>query len=169
MKFFSFTLLVLSFYVNSLMNPATAEPAANDGELFEKRSNLQLTVRRIKQLTGTLHYQLLNCPEDETSQWSQLQIVQQGNQLVSKKDASLSIDGLLEGSYIIRVFQDMNKNQALDYSDNDIPKEPTGFSTNPSLILGEPVPFKTCFEFKNGSTVVINMNNKRKRNRRRYN
>ncbi|MDM7857002.1 DUF2141 domain-containing protein [Thiopseudomonas acetoxidans] len=46
--------------------------------------------------------------------------------------------GLPPGRYAVQLFQDMNANGRLDSSRNGIPKEPVGFSNNPSLFRGKP-------------------------------
>lgn len=50
-----------------------------------------------------------------------------------KGKLSIVID-LPKGSYVIAVFQDMNKNNTLDYNFIGIPKEPFAFSNNPSCL-----------------------------------
>ena len=50
------------------------------------------------------------------------------------------------GRYAIEVFQDSNDDGVLALSPRGIPKEPVGFSSNPSLFAGKPTPDKSQFE-----------------------
>jgi uncharacterized protein (DUF2141 family) len=42
------------------------------------------------------------------------------------------------GAYVVVVFQDLNNNRELDTNFMRIPKEPYGFSNNPSMIIDPP-------------------------------
>jgi uncharacterized protein (DUF2141 family) len=75
---------------------------------------------------------------------------------------SFIIDGMpaTKEGYVVSVFQDMNKNNSLDtksFFGLQVPKEPFGFSRNPSL-MGAPT-FEKCkiMPTKNGEEFTIQM------------
>jgi uncharacterized protein (DUF2141 family) len=49
------------------------------------------------------------------------------------------------GDYAVQLFVDRNGNGQLDLSPRGIPREPVGFSANPSLFTGIPAPSKARF------------------------
>lgn len=57
--------------------------------------------------------------------------------LQTTKDTIVFTD-LPLGQYAVQLFQDTNANGHLDNSRSGIPKEPVGFSNNPSLLRGKP-------------------------------
>ncbi len=120
-------------------------------------------VQKIKQLKGRLFYQLLACPLEESALWSELTILETADLAVTHSNMSISLKTTHQGKLILRVFQDINDNSILDYANNDIPKEPFGFSNNPNPMLGEPVPFETCFNSIETPEINIKMNIQRKR------
>lgn len=52
----------------------------------------------------------------------------------------LQMDELAAGRYGLRLYQDLNGNHQLDRDISGYPLEPVGFSGNPELLLGEPLP-----------------------------
>jgi uncharacterized protein (DUF2141 family) len=58
---------------------------------------------------------------------------------------------LPKGNYAIAVFQDLNNNKKIDYNFIGIPKEPFGFSNNPS-----------CFQFPKYKDLQIQIKNNQK-------
>ncbi len=59
---------------------------------------------------------------------------------IDVKEASVkhSFDSVPEGDYAVVVIQDLNENRDLDTNFMGIPKEPYGFSNNPSTTFGPP-------------------------------
>jgi uncharacterized protein (DUF2141 family) len=54
--------------------------------------------------------------------------------------------GLAPGRYAVQLFIDLNGNGSLDTSPRGFPREPVGFSQNPSLLRGQPDPDDCAFE-----------------------
>ena len=50
------------------------------------------------------------------------------------------------GRYAVQLFIDLNGNGTLDTSARGLPREPVGFSQNPSLLKGQPSPEGCAFE-----------------------
>ncbi len=140
-------------------------------QVYAQSKGLSVEVQRIKQSQGQLHYQLFTCPKDEEASWDKLKPLVTEKVDIVKDNLMLSFPMLESGQYAIRVFQDLNDNALLDFSGNGVPKEPTGFSNNPNLLLGYPKAIDSCFLYDaNDSTshlVIIKLNNKKKRKRRK--
>jgi len=144
-----------------------------------KSNGLSVKVQRIKQVQGQLHYQLFACPNNEAVSWDKLKPLVTEQVDIVKDNLMLSFLKLKSGQYIVRVFQDLNDNAVLDFSSNGVPKEPTGFSNNPNLLLGYPKPIDSCFLYDASNPashsvnhsanhlVIIKLNNKKKRKRRK--
>ena len=60
-----------------------------------------------------------------------------------QEEVMLEFEHLAPGMYAISLFHDLNDNGELDRSGFHLPKEPFGFSNNPSLLFGRPS-FKRC-------------------------
>jgi len=70
-------------------------------------------------------------------------------------DVRVSFDGLPAGRYAIRVFQDLNDNQKLDFN-GPMPTEPFGFS-NVKTMTGPPSFGKCAFDLDASKTVEIGL------------
>ncbi len=142
---------------------------------FAQSRVLSVEVQRINQIQGQLYYQLFSCPKNELLAWDELNLLLTDKIEIVKDKVKLNFSGLEPNRYIIRVFQDINDNSILDFSHNGVPKEPTGFSNNPNLLLGYPKPIDSCFtsdvidsvNYSADNTVIIKLNNKKKRKRRK--
>jgi uncharacterized protein (DUF2141 family) len=128
---------------------------------------LKINIIKIKQISGNIHFQLLACPQDDEQPWDSLELIQTGLIAVHDNNMAIEISAELGSSYILRLFQDINQNNRLDFSSNDIPKEPTGFSNNPSISFGEPTPHEACFKLTSDIELYIEMNNKKQKRKRR--
>lgn len=134
---------------------------------------LSVEIQRIKQSQGQLHYQLFTCPKNEAATWDKLKPLVTDKVDIAKDSLRLSFPKLESGLYIFRAYQDLNDNVQLDFSGNGVPKEPTGFSNNPNLLLGYPKPIDSCFLYDASDSashsvnhsIIIKLNNKRKSKR----
>lgn len=57
---------------------------------------------------------------------------------VTENEMQYTFDSLKAGDYAVVIIQDFNDNQDLDTNFMGIPKEPYGFSNNPSTTFGPP-------------------------------
>jgi len=67
---------------------------------------------------------------------------------VTEKEDVIVFKALPFGTYAVSVFQDINGNNSLDGNFLGIPKEPYGFSNNPSTMFGPPKFKKASFSLK---------------------
>ncbi|MCK8133428.1 DUF2141 domain-containing protein [Pseudoalteromonas sp. 2CM28B] len=127
----------------------------------KERHTLKLSFAKFKQVTGTVHYQILDCSNVALS-WQELPNLVTQEVVVSANSLEQSTS-LQAGSYCVRFFQDLNGNGELDLAASSIPKEPVGFSNNPNLMFGQPSPEDAVFEFSQNSEIQIKVNNKKRR------
>ncbi|MEP5614336.1 MAG: DUF2141 domain-containing protein [Cyclobacteriaceae bacterium] len=66
-----------------------------------------------------------------------------------------TLDSLAHGAYAIVIFQDLNGNKELDTNFMGIPKEPYGFSNNPSTRFGPPSFEGASFKVEGNTEIVI--------------
>lgn len=141
--------------------------AANSIAQPNLTQSLTVKVKRIKMLEGEIFYQVLKCPAAEGISWESLEQLQIGQIKVTDTPLFFDISVQKDALYIVRLFQDLNQNQTLDFSSNEIPLEPIGISNNPSLMAGKPDPLETCFQYQDEAELVISMRNKKKKRKRR--
>lgn len=70
-------------------------------------------------------------------------------------EITVTFEGLAPGRYAVRVFQDLNDNQKMDYS-GQMPAEPFGFS-NVAMLMGPPDFDQSSFELKENQSVRVRM------------
>jgi len=103
-------------------------------------SSLRLTVDHLIPGRGVLHYQLFSA--QAASDWSG-PVVREGEAPVGTTPVTIGLDKLSPGKYALRVFQDLDDDGQLAMSASGLPKEPVGFSNNPSL-LGQAPRLREC-------------------------
>jgi uncharacterized protein (DUF2141 family) len=65
--------------------------------------------------------------------------------------------GLESNNYAVAVYQDFNRNDILDRNWLGLPKEPYGFSNNPSTFFGPPGFSRASFELKESKKIIIRL------------
>jgi uncharacterized protein (DUF2141 family) len=66
-------------------------------------------------------------------------------------------NGLKNSRHAVAVYQDYNQNGILDRNWLGLPKEPYGFSNNPSTYFGPPGFLRASFEMKESKTIIISL------------
>lgn len=69
----------------------------------------------------------------------------------------VSFDGLEDKKYAVAVYQDFNQNGILDRNWLGLPKEPYGFSNNPSTFFGPPGFSRVAFDLRQSDSIVIRL------------
>ena len=129
---------------------------------------LTVEFKKIKQPQGELIVALYEIPNTSSQSWDTIQPVAQHVLVLKTIEPTVQFSELSLGHYAIRVFQDVNNNQLLDKSANNIPKEPVGFSQNPSLFKGEPTIEDCIITLSKDTTVSITLRHPKRKRKKRH-
>lgn len=69
--------------------------------------------------------------------------------------ATAAFDGLPEGKYAVRIFQDLNDNKKMDFN-GQMPAEPFGFS-NVAMLMGPPSYSDSAFDLTENKVIEVSM------------
>lgn len=94
---------------------------------------LEVTVKNIQEMKGTLRVSLFNNEEDFLKKTFESKVVK-----VSANSATVVFEKLNPGEYAVSVIHDLNENKELDTGFMGIPKEPYGFSNDARGKFGPP-------------------------------
>lgn len=119
--------------------------------LFAQR-RLEVTVKNIKELKGTIRVALFNNEKDFLENFLQGKIVK-----VSGNEAKVVFENLKPGDYAVSVFHDENENEKLDSGFMGIPNEPYGFSNDAMGTFGSPSFEKAKMKLDTDKISVINL------------
>lgn len=130
---------------------------------------LTVEIKKVKQFEKKIMIELFLLEDKKYENWQNIQLIDKKIIELSIENQEVNFFQLKKGSYALRVFQDINNNGSLDKSSNNIPLEPIGFSTNPSLFKGEPSPKDSTIELINDKHILINLKHRKpKRKRKRH-
>lgn len=138
--------------------------------LFSNPSfSLELTVKVAKMITvdKKIVMEVYLLTDTHPQNWQSLNLFDKKIIELTTDNQDIIFAALQEGTYAIRLFQDMNNNGILDKSSNNIPLEPVGFSNNPSLFGGEPTPEDSAFVLTQDQQVTINLKHRKPKKRRK--
>ena len=119
--------------------------------LFAQRK-LEVTVKNIKELKGTIRVALYNNEKDFLENFLQGKIVK-----VTGNEAKIVFENLKPGDYAVSVFHDENENEKLDSGFMGIPNEPYGFSNDAMGTFGPPSFEKAKVNLTSDKAAVINL------------
>ena len=142
------TILVFFFSITLLSNPSFS---------------LELTVKinKLKKLDKKIRFELYLVGLKQPKKWNNLQLVNSDYVVVGPEKNEIFISQLDHGRYALRIYQDLNNNGKLDKSSSNIPLEPIGFSENPSLFSGEPLPEDAAFELRENMSMAITLKHRK--------
>jgi len=122
-------------------------------------------ITNIRKTQGDLYYQIFNCDDVNVETWNELTLISSGTVTPNNDEIVVRVEDSVTEKNCIRIFQDTDKNGALEFSESGIPKEPVGFSDNPRLMLGYPKPQATAVTLTENdeSLLSIKMNYRRRR------
>jgi uncharacterized protein (DUF2141 family) len=92
------------------------------------QGTVKVSIEKVKKETGKIYVSMANKAND---------FKKQGVLIADSKNYNIVFENVPPGVYSIQVCQDENSNGTLDKF-MGIPKEPVGFSQNPTLMFGAP-------------------------------
>ena len=121
-------LLLITLTKPCLAQQTTAATSTSTGATY----SLTVVVHNVNNRTGKLYIGLANSKasfDGESFQKKTVDVPPSG-------EITTVFDGLAPGTYAVRLFQDLNGNQKMDFS-GQMPAEPFGFS-NVTMLMGPP-------------------------------
>ena len=128
---------------------------------------LTVKVEKIKNIDPKIVMEVYLLTDTNSQDWQGLHLIDKKITESDTNNQDIIFAGLQKGTYAIRLFQDINSNDMLDRSSNDIPLEPVGFSNNPSLFGGEPTPEDSAFVLIKDQSITINLKHRKPKKRRK--
>jgi uncharacterized protein (DUF2141 family) len=128
---------------------------------------LIVEVKKIKQFDKKIIIELFQLKNQQNLSWQDIKLLQKKIIKLNTEDQVIKFSQLEEATYAIRLYQDINSNNILDKSSNNIPLEPVGFSTNPSLFKGEPFPDNCAIQLKKDKHILINIKHRKPKRKRK--
>ncbi len=119
--------------------------------LFAQRK-LEVTVKNIKELKGTIRVALFNNEKDFLENFLEGKIVK-----ATGKEVKVVFENLKPGDYAVSVFHDENENEKLDSGFMGIPNEPYGFSNDAMGTFGPPSFEKAKMKLDSDKVSTINL------------
>ncbi|MBD2702518.1 DUF2141 domain-containing protein [Spirosoma sp. BT702] len=124
--------------------PATSATAT-------KAYSLTMVIHNVNNRTGKLYIGLAVDPASFRGESKQTKTVD----VTPSGEISVVFEGLAPGRYAVRLYQDLNANNKLDFS-GQIPAEPFGFS-NITMLMGPPDFDQSSFELNENKSIRIGM------------
>ncbi|MFD2932194.1 DUF2141 domain-containing protein [Spirosoma flavum] len=112
---------------------------------------LTVVVANVNKRTGKLYIGLANDKASFDGESFQRKMID----VPASGEITLTFEGLAPGRYAVRVYQDLNDNQKMDFSGR-MPNEPFGFS-NVATLMGPPDFDQSSFELTKDDSIRINM------------
>ncbi|WP_299366059.1 DUF2141 domain-containing protein [Winogradskyella sp.] len=120
-----------------------------DGISNTQNATLEIRITNIKKMKGHLMVAVFDTESKFLKDFSIAK-----REKVSDEVHVLAFEDLPKGTYAISIFHDINDNKKLDGNFIGIPKEPYGFSNNPSTFFGPPSFKKASFKIENETKTI---------------
>lgn len=140
-------LLLITLSTNAFSIDKKPLQAPADSAVYK----LTVVISGISQRAGKLHIGLATDAASFTGESTHRKSID----VPATGDVTLSFDGLKPGRYAVRVLQDMNDNQKMDFA-GQMPSEPFGFS-NVTMLMGPPNFDECSFDLNENKAVQIRM------------
>ncbi|GAB4001225.1 hypothetical protein GCM10028807_56950 [Spirosoma daeguense] len=130
---------------------AAQQTSSTTSTTATKGYSLTVVVHNINNRTGKLYIGLADSPASfngESKNPKSIDVTPSG-------EISVTFDGLAPGRYAVRLYQDLNANQKLDFS-GQMPTEPFGLS-NVTMLMGPPDFDQTSFELNENKSIRIGL------------
>ncbi|UFH55181.1 DUF2141 domain-containing protein [Spirosoma sp. KNUC1025] len=149
MKTLIAVILTFSFCMNVVS--ASAQQTTSTTAVSTATYSLTVVISNVNNRTGKLYVGLANNPASFDGESSQQKVVD----VPASGEIPVVFDGLTPGRYAVRLYQDLNGNQKIDFA-GQIPSEPFGFS-NVTMLMGKPDFNESSFDLNENKTIRIRM------------
>lgn len=143
-------LLLLITYVRPCFAQTTASGASVTVAATPMYS-LTVVLSDVTKRTGKIRVGLVNSAGNFDSESYQTRIVD----VPASGEIAVSFDSLAAGRYAVRLFQDLNGNQKMDFN-GQMPTEPFGFS-NVTMLMGPPNFGQCAFDLAENKRIQVSL------------
>ncbi len=142
----TFAITLFSVLTSIASYSQSAAPAATT-----KTYQLTVVIPNVSHREGTLHVGLANDEKTFTGESFKTQTLS----VPASGAVTVAFDGLPEGKYAVRIFQDLNGNKKMDFN-GQMPGEPFGFS-NITMLMGPPSYSDASFDLNENKVIDVAM------------
>ncbi|GAB4045692.1 DUF2141 domain-containing protein [Spirosoma litoris] len=150
MKTIITTFFIIVLFITNLTKPCLAQqttPATSAS--VSGTYSLTVVIHNVNTRSGKLYVGLANSPATFTGESFQRKIVD----VTPSGELTTIFEGLPAGKYAVRLFQDLNGNQKMDFS-GQMPSEPFGLS-NVSMLMGPPDFDQSAIELTENKSIRV--------------
>ncbi|MVM29846.1 DUF2141 domain-containing protein [Spirosoma sp. HMF4905] len=140
-------LLIANLAKPCLAQTATSAPSASVSGTY----SLTVIIHNVNTRSGKLYVGLANNQASFTGESFQRKVID----VTPSGELTTVFEGLTAGKYAVRLFQDLNGNQKMDFS-GQMPSEPFGLS-NVSMLMGPPDFDQSAIELNENKSIRIRM------------
>ena len=145
------TLFASTFVLFSLLTSVTSYGQSAAPAATTKTYQLTVVIPNVSHREGTLHVGLANDEKTFTGESFKTQTLS----VPASGAVTVVFDGLPEGKYAVRIFQDLNGNKKMDFN-GQMPGEPFGFS-NITMLMGPPSYSDASFDLNENKVIDVAM------------
>ena len=152
MKTLITTIITLTLLISGTSKPCLAQQTTSvTSASVTGTLSLTVVISNVNKRSGKLYVGLATSQANFMSETPQKKSVD----VTPSGEITVTFDGLAPGRYAVRVFQDLNNNEKMDFS-GQMPNEPFGFS-NIAMLMGQPDFDQSSFELTTNQSVRIRM------------
>jgi uncharacterized protein (DUF2141 family) len=157
MQILIITILSISLLIGNTVRPcATQQGTPSTSSSMTVMSTgatykLTVVIQEVTKRSGKIYVGLANSAETFDGESAKKMILE----VPASGEISATFDNLAPGHYAVRLFQDLNDNQKIDFS-GQIPNEPFGFS-NVTMLMGPPTFDQCAFDLAENKTIKVGM------------
>ncbi|AUD07551.1 DUF2141 domain-containing protein [Spirosoma pollinicola] len=153
MKTIITTLLTIALLIGNSVKPCLAQQstAVTSTSVAGATYKLTVVISGIEKHSGKLYAGLATSAETFDGESTNKIAVD----VPASGDVTITFDGLAPGRYAVRIYQDLNANQKMDFS-GQMPTEPFGFS-NVTMLMGPPTFDQCAFDLAGNKSIQVGM------------
>lgn len=152
MKTIVTTVLTILLFIGAFSKPCFAQQTTSVSSASATRAHsLTVTVFNVNKRSGKLYVGLATNAASFMGESTQKKAVD----VPASGELTVTFEGLAPGRYAVRVYQDLNDNQKMDFS-GQMPTEPFGFS-NVAMLMGPPDFDQSSFELTQNQSIRVRM------------
>lgn len=152
-KFLVTPAIVATLFIMANVRPCLAQTTVASTTVAAAGPTYTLTVviQNVSKRTGKIRLGLVNDAASFDGESFRTQIVD----VPASGDLTVTFDSLVAGRYAVRLFQDLNGNEKIDF-DGPMPSEPFGFS-NVTMLMGPPNFGQCAFDLAENKQIPVSL------------